>query len=180
MKRILLVLIIATFITACSSANSLPAPTEPAVNFPTISPSSLPLCKSDDLKSSSNSNEGSGAVVIGLTLTNIKKHQCVLLNPPQATLLDTNRSKIKLQLDEKALLTQVNPNPAMIVIGPTESVIVTIIWKNYCKTQPVNIVRLEIDKDKFVEVEYKSLSLPSCLAKDEPSTISVIPYSYPP
>ncbi len=180
MKQILIVLIIATIISACSRANSLPAPTEPAVNFPTISPSSLPLCKSNDLKNSSNSNEGSGTVVMGLTLTNITKHQCVLLNPPQVTLLDTNRSKIKLQLDANALLTQVNPIPAMIVIGPTESVIVTIIWKNYCKTQPAHILRLEIDKDKFLEVEYKSLSLPKCLVKDEPSTISVVPYSYPP
>lgn len=181
MKRFLVILLLTTLAAACTRAASSPPPTEAILNFPILSPGSIPLCQPSDLETSSNSNGATGAIVMGVTFTNKAKNSCTLSNPPQASLLDTSNTPLDLRTVAVPLV-QTPPAPALMQLAPGESAIVTLIWRNFCLVPPAEglILRLELTKDQNLDVEMKGLAAPHCDAKNEPSTISVELYSVPP
>jgi hypothetical protein len=119
--------------------------------------------------------------VLGVTLTNQIKGPCTLSNPPQASLLDSSGQPIDLQT---TIISpeQTPPAPALMKLAPGESAIASLVWRNYCQLPNTDglILRLELAKDQNLDVEMKALALPRCDAKEEPSTITVAPYSVPP
>ena len=181
MKRMLLILILSVIITACSRAASSSQPTQPAANFPTVAPDELPLCKSTDLQTSSNSNPADGAIILGVTLTNSSKNLCTLSNPPIASLVDEGNKTIEIK-NVVTLPAQAKPASALIQLGPGDSVIGTLIWRNYCQNPDIKIRKLllNLGKDQILTIEMKIQTIPRCDAKNEPSTINVGPYSVPP
>lgn len=181
MKKLILILMLAIVISACSRAASSPAPTEPALDFPTTSPGSLPRCLPSDLEASSNSNGANGAIILGVTLTNISKSPCTLSNPPQASLLSASNEALDLQTIEVSP-EQTPPAPALMPLAPGESAIMTLVWSNICKAPPADGInlRLELSKDQSLDVKMKILAELRCDAENEASTITVAPYSIPP
>ena len=73
-KLALLVFLVIFIITACGNNDSKPLPTQPAANFPTLAPDTLPLCQSSDLDESSNADSSANKVVMGMTLINKTQH----------------------------------------------------------------------------------------------------------
>jgi hypothetical protein len=181
MKRLLMILLLTTLITACSRAASSPPLTEPPLNFPTLSPGALPLCQPSDLETSSNFNKTTDTIILGVTLTNKTKNLCTLSNPPQTTLIDARNKPLDLQIVDTSP-SQTPPAPALMQLAPNSSAIVTLVWRNFCQIPPAAslILRLELAKDQNLDVEMKMLAEPACDTKNEPSTIIVAPYSVPP
>jgi hypothetical protein len=182
MKRLFLTtLLIITLMTACTRAASDSPPTALPQNFPNPAPGSTPLCQPADLQISSNSTGATGVLVLGLTLTNKSKNPCALANPPQMTLLNASAQPLDVQTSE-APGDQTPPAPAQMELAPSESAIISLIWRNYCQSLPDNslTLRLELATEKNLEVVTSVLSIPRCAATDEPSTLTVAPYSYPP
>ena len=166
---------------ACTRAASQSQPTEPALNFPTLSPNEVPLCQPADLQTSSNSNGDASGVVMGMTLTNQSKQICKLSNPPQTRLLDASNKPLELVgVDTAPAMTP--PASDVMQIAPGENTIVTLVWQNYCQPAPVEpvIVRLELEKDQNLDIAIHLSTVPGCQDKKKPSTISVAPYSAPP
>ncbi|MCX6082974.1 MAG: DUF4232 domain-containing protein [Chloroflexi bacterium] len=181
MKKLLLIFLLSTLMVACNRAASSPPATQPAVNFPTIAPESLPICQPSDLQTSSNSNNADGAIILGVTLTNKTKNICTLANPPLASLLDEQKKLIDLK-DIYQSQIQTPPAPALVALEPGESVIGTLIWSNYCQLPPAKsqILRLELGKGRTLDIEITTLATPVCADKNRASTINVGPYSIPP
>jgi hypothetical protein len=181
MKRLIIILLLTIVTSACSRAASSPLPTEPALDFPTTSPNAQPRCSASNLEASSNSNGANGAIILGVTLTNISQTPCTLSNPPQASLLNASSEPLDLQTVEVSP-EQTPPAPALMQLAPGESAIMTLIWSNICKAPPddgINL-RLELSKDQNLDVKMKINAKPRCDAENEASTITVAPYSIPP
>ena len=183
-----MILLLVTLSAACSRAASLPAPTQPALDFPILTASPVAQCQTSDLKTSSNFAETGGAIVLGVTLTNILQNPCELTNPPQASVVelplrgvDASGKALDLQpVDIPA--AQTPPAPALMQLAPGESAIVSLVWRNYCQELPAGGVglRLQLAPAQALEVELKGLAAPRCDSLVEPSTLTVAPYSFPP
>jgi Protein of unknown function (DUF4232) len=166
---------------ACSRAASSTPPTEPALNFPTLAPGSLPLCQPADLDISPNSENSNGELVMGVSLTNNTKQICALSNPPHIRLLDGNKNPIDLHaLDASG--AQTPPVPAFMQIAPGENVIVTVIWQNYCQPTSIKSVflSLALANDQSMDIGVNTGAVPDCTSANEASTLLVEPYSSPP
>ena len=182
MKRcILLVLLILIFTTACGHSDSSPLPTQPAANFPTLAPDTLPLCQLTDLDTSSNADNAPNKVVMGMTLTNKSQHICILSNPPKASLLDKNKKPLELQtLNLSAAL---NPQaPALLQLTPGGIVIFTLAWQNYCQPAAMQelTLRLVLSNGQNLDDILNISATPACTDKNKPSTIAIGPFSAPP
>lgn len=188
MKRLLMILLLTMLSPACSRAASLPPPTQPALDFPIVTSSPVAQCQTSDLKTSSNFAETGGAIVLGVTLTNVSKNPCELTNPPQASVVElplrvVDASGKDLDLQILAIpAAQTPPAPALIQLAPGESVIVSLVWRNYCQALPAEGLglRLQLAPAQVLEVELDVVAAPRCDSKSEPSTLSVAPYSFPP
>jgi len=167
--------------SACSRSASSPPPTQPAVNFPTIAPESIPPCVPEDLETSSNTNGTPESFTLGVTLTNRSKNICRLSNPPQISLLSTEGKPIELIIKAITVI-QTPPAPATIQLVPSQAVIITLIWQNYC--QPLKnsnlILRLKLVPNQDLDIKMKLQTLPVCQTKSDPSVLLIAPYSVPP
>jgi hypothetical protein len=181
MRRLLIFLLLSILAAACNGAASSTHPSEPALNFPTLAPDSLPLCRTPDLDFSSNSNQTTDGLVMGITLTNNTKQICTLSNPPQIKLLDENKNPIDLHALD-ASPAQTPPVPALMQLAPGENAILTLIWQNYCQKAPLEsaYLRLALSNGQILDVDIKIGAAPDCTAANKPSTILVVPYSAPP
>ena len=182
MKRLLLITLLTISLTlACTRAASDSPSTALPENFPSPAPGSTPLCQPADLQISSNSTGATGALVLGMTLTNKSKNPCALANPPQATLLNGSAQPLDVQTSNTPG-NQTPPAPAQMVLAPDESAILTLVWRNYCQPLPNDslTIHLELTSGQNLEVVTSVLSVPRCDAKNEPSTVAVAPYSSPP
>ena len=94
MKRLLAIALLVILSTGCSRSAPTPPPTEPAANFPTPAPESLPLCSPADLNTSANHSGEDGTIVLGVTLINKSKSFCALANPPAVSLLEAEKIPI--------------------------------------------------------------------------------------
>jgi hypothetical protein len=182
MKRLLLITLLTIALTAaCTRAASDSPPTALPLNFPRPAPGSTPLCQPADLQISSNSTSETGTLVLGITLTNQSKNPCALANPPQTTLLDDSGQPLDVQASSTPG-DQTPPAPAQMELAPGESAILSLVWQNYC--QPLLndslTIRLGLSVGQDLEIVTMLLSPPRCEAKNEPSTVTVAPYSYPP
>ncbi len=181
-KRLLLItLLTITLTTACTRAASNSPPTELPINFPSPAPGSTPLCQPADLQTSSNSIETGEALLIGLTLTNQTKNPCALTNPPQVALLAGANQPLQTQLTAMSA-SQTPPAPAELQLAPGESVIISLVWNNYCQPLPNDhlSIRLALSATQNLDVATRILAAPRCDAKNAPSLLKVAPYSYPP
>jgi hypothetical protein len=180
-RRLFLFCFLLFLLSACTRPASDSPPTELPLNFPSPAPGSTPLCQPADLQTSSNSNASADGVVLGLTLTNQTKNPCALANPPQVTLLDDSRQPLELQTLGMAPV-QTPPAPLEIQLAPGESVIVSLIWRNYCQPLPERSLTIHLRLSETLKVESltKLLAEPRCAAETEPSTLAIAPYSYPP
>lgn len=181
MRRLVLLSLSIFLLSGCTRAASAPPPTEPALNFPTANPAGTPLCQPADLKTSSNFNDAGGEIVLGVTLTNQSKNPCALSNPPQPSLIDANSQPLDVQIS--ALPSdQTPPAAAFMQLAPGESVIMTLVWRNFCQTLPGDslIIRLNLADEKNLEIFINLLKVPNCEVKTDPSTALVATYSYPP
>jgi len=151
------------------------------LNFPEISTDSIPLCKPSDLETSSNYNEVQGKVLLGITLINKSKSPCTLANPPQVSLLDKERKSLGIT-SIKSTFVQTPVAPRLVTIAPDESEIVSLIWQNYCQPPSGDdfIIQFVFAQNQTLDVTMKVLASPGCTAKDEPSTVTISPYSVPP
>jgi hypothetical protein len=181
MKRMLLIFLMTTLTVACTRAASNPAPTEPALNFPSPVPGNIPLCQAAELQTSSNSLEASGTVTLGVTLTNQSKNPCTLSNPPQVSLLDGNGEDLKLGTAVSPAV-QTPPAPNIILLAPAESVIMTLIWRNFCQTLPTDslILHLALSEKQVLDVKMQTPGKPGCDTPDQASSLKIAPYSSPP
>lgn len=120
--------------------------------------------------------------MLGITLTNQSKNPCALSNPAQITLLDSDNKPLKVQVSIIPADTQTPPASAQTEIASGESVILSLVWRNYCQplTKDSLTIRLALSAEQNVDVIMKLLSEPRCDAKNEPSTLTIAPYSYPP
>ena len=181
-KRLLLItLITITLVAACSRAASDSPPTALPLNFPSPAPGSTPLCQSSDVQISSNSTGATGALVLGITLTNKSKNPCALANPPQTTLLNDSGQPLDVQTSSTPG-DQTPPAPPQMELAPGENAIISLIWRNYCQPLPNDslTIRLGLAAGQTLDVVTSVLSVPRCDAKNEPSTVTIAPYSYPP
>jgi hypothetical protein len=119
-----------------------------------------------NLQTSSNSTGATGALMLGITLTNKSKNPCALTNPPQVTLLNGSREPLDVQVSD----------------APGKNAIASLVWRNACQPLPNDslTMRLELSAGQNLDVVTQLLSEPRCDAKTEPSTLTVAPYSYPP
>jgi hypothetical protein len=181
MKKRTFILLLILLTSACSRAASSTQPTEPALNFPTISPDNIALCTSADLATSANSNGTPESIAMGVTLTNQSKNICMLLNPPQISLFNADDKPIVLTTRD-ILAVQTPPAPAMIQLAPSQSVIISMIWQNYCQPVKTNdlIMHLNLAEDQHVEVKMKLQTMPGCQDQASLSLLSIAPYSIPP
>ena len=181
MKRMLLILLITSLTVACTRAASSSAPTEPALNFPSPVPGNIPLCQAAELQTSSNSLEASGAVTLGVTLTNQSKNPCTLSNPPQVSLLNGSGEDLKVETTV-SLAVQTPPAPNIILLAPAESVIMSLIWRNFCQTLPTDslILRLTLSEKQALEVKMQTTNKPGCDTSGQASNLTIAPYSSPP
>ncbi|HEY3310141.1 MAG TPA: DUF4232 domain-containing protein [Anaerolineales bacterium] len=181
MKRLALILFLLIFTAGCSFAGGQPSATEPALNFPDLSPTSISRCTPVDLQTSSNFTNADGSIILGVSLINNTKKPCTLSNPPLASLLDADKKQLDLQMLEISP-EQTPPAAALMKLTPGESAIVTLIWQNYCLEKVAGdlVLRLELAKDQYLDVGMDVPLRPKCSSKTEPSTMTVAPYSYPP
>jgi hypothetical protein len=181
MKRLLLVTLLTFLLAACTRAASDSSSTALPLNFPSPAPGMTPLCQPVDLQTSSNSTNAIDTLVLGITLTNISKNPCALSNPPQATLLNDSRQPLNVQTSSMPG-DQTPPAPAQMELRPGESAIVSLIWSNACQPLPNDslTIHLELSTGKNLDVVTSIPSVPRCNTKNEPSTLTVAPYSYPP
>lgn len=197
-RKSLLLSVLFLFLTACTRPVGGVAPTALPVDFPSPAPGSTPLCQPTDLDVSSNSIGATGALMIGVTLTNKSKNPCALANPAQITLLDSDNKLLEVKTSNspadpagdpagergasRGASSQTPIPSAQMELHAGESAILTLVWRNYC--QPLSkdqlTVRVELTEKKNLDVPMQLLSEPPCDAKNEPSTLMVGPYSYPP
>ena len=151
------------------------------MNFPSPAPGSTPLCQPADLQTSSNSTGATGALMLGITLTNKSKNPCALTNPPKVTLLNDSQEPLDVQVSD-APGDQTPPATSQMELAPGESAIVSLVWRNACQPLPNDslTMRLELSAGQNLDVISKLLSEPRCDNKTEPSTLMIAPYSYPP
>jgi len=180
-KRLFLPVLSAILLAGCTRPAGGVAPTELPLNFPSPAPGSTPFCQSADLGVSSNSIGATGALMLGITLTNNSKNPCALANPPQITLLDDGNKPIEIQI-ANIPNGDATPAPAQMELGTGESAILSLVWRNYCQPLPKDklIVRLALAAEQNLDVAMDLLSEPRCDAKTEASTLTIAPYSYPP
>ena len=180
-RKILLFGFLLFLLCACTRAASDSPPTALPLNFPKPAPGSTPLCQTADLQTSANFTEATGDLVLGVTLTNQSKNPCALANPPQTTLLNGSGQLLDVQTSSPPG-NQTPPAPPQMELAPGESAIISLIWRNYCQPFPNNglTIRLKLSTGQSLEIVSRALSAPRCDAKNEPSTVTVAPYSYPP
>lgn len=181
MKRFPLIFLLVILVAGCNRAASSPPATQPALNFPTPNPSSLPPCLTTDLATSANFNIENGDIVMGVTLTNKSKNRCTLSNPPQVSLLEGG----KIPLDLKSEVLEANQTPAaptLLQLQSGDSAIASVNWHNYCQAQPADglSLRLTLADGQNLDVKLDLPSKPNCAAGQQVSTLLVVPYSYPP
>jgi hypothetical protein len=182
MKRMLLIFLISALTAACTRSASSPVPTEPALNFPSPVPGSIPVCQASNLQTSSNSLGASGAITMGVTLTNQSKNPCTLSNPPQVRLLNANGEALKVESTVSPAV-QTPAAQSIILLAPTESVILSLVWRNFCQTLPSEsvILHLELSEKQELEIKMQMPSAePQCDASDQTSSLTITPYSFPP
>ena len=77
---------------------------------------------------------------------------------------------------------QTPPAPALVALGNKDSVIVSLVWSNYCLPIPGGMlnIRLTLADDKYIEVPLKLPGEPGCDSKEKPSMVIIAPYSNPP
>ena len=179
-RKSLLFSLLIILLAACTRAASDTPPTELPVNFPSPMPGSTPLCQPADLGISSNSIGATGALMLGVTLTNKSKNPCALANPPQVTLLDDKGQPLKVQ--ESSASDDQTPASPQMELHPGESAIASLAWRNYCQPLPNDSLnlRFELSTGSNLDVAMSLLSEPRCDSKSDPSTLIAAPYSYPP
>ena len=173
MKRIFILLIFSSVLmSACTRLVSTPAP-EPSLT------GGIRSCTAADLQTSSSSNGASGAIVLGVTLLNQSKSPCALVGPPEVTLTDGSRP---LDVEILPAEDQTQPAPAGLTIAPGESAVAILLWRNYCAQAPKNgaTIHLVLPSGESLEIKTDIMAIPRCDVKDQPSTLTVNPYSYPP
>lgn len=186
MKSIFAIALVIVLCTACSqaatsAATTTPVPSQPAANFPTLAPETVPLCQVADLETSTNSSGASDLVALGVTLTNISKSTCKLTNPPQAILLSDGTQTMHLDV-HKIDPKQTPPAPEFVQLAPASSVIASMLWQNFCQETKTGdfVLRLDLSGEQFLNVSLKLPVIPDCLDKNQPSSMIVTPYSIPP
>lgn len=158
-----------------------PAPTPIFSPLPGLSSTQdLHPCRAADLRTSSNSNGATGAIVLGVTIVNTSTGTCTLENPPQVSLLADGQA-LAVQIIPAAS-EEATPGPATLSVSPGESVIAILVWRNYCATVLPDgpLVRLTLPKGEQLEVASNAQAVPHCDSASDPSTLTVNPYSYPP
>ncbi len=160
--------------SACTRPASIldpqPAPTD-----------ELRLCAAADLQTSSSSNDAGGSIVLGVTLVNASESPCILAGPPQVT-LTANGQPLEIETLQADTEPVASPAPAALRIAPGESAIAILVWENYCGETLADgpTIHLGLTTDEALEIKAEGTATPQCAAKNEPSTLTVYPYSYPP
>jgi hypothetical protein len=178
-------LLLAFTLSACvrtASAAPTPAPRSalpaPQATF-TAAQSSQP-CRPADLETSSNSSAANEAVTIGVTLMNRTGYACQLQGAPQVELLGADDNPLPIQYTA-ATLNQTPPIPTTLNITPGESAIVSMIWSNACPPLSQKIsLRLTLANGETLAIAPANIPAPPCSDKNQPATLTVSPYSYPP
>jgi len=181
MKRLSLIVFTIFLTVGCTRAASTPIPTGQPLNFPTQSLADIVLCQPADLQTSSNSIGATGSVILGFTLTNTSKTPCALSTPAQVTLLTASGETIKVQMVDNPDI-QTPSAESRLVLAPAASKIISVIWRNYCQSLPVDslIVRIGLSEKENLENHLKISAAPHCDARAEASTMIIMPYSDPP
>jgi hypothetical protein len=144
------------------------------------------LCGASDLQSSSNTIDATSAVVLGVTLVNISKSPCVLAGFPQVTLLGDGQTLdlqyVESQPDQPPAADATPSSEAQLTVSPTESALFILKWGNYCgetlKDSPV--IHLVLAYGESVDIKTDITTIPRCDAPNNPSKLTINPYSYPP
>jgi Protein of unknown function (DUF4232) len=140
-------------------------------------------CAATDLQTSSSSNGTAGSVVLGVTLINQSGASCALGGQPHITLSDhPNTPGAGGQPLDVRIEAAPGVPPASLSIAPGESVIAILTWSNYCgaalKDGPT--IHLALQAGESLDIPTAAEAVPRCTAQNEPSTLTVNPYSYPP
>lgn len=182
MKNYIWFLSFCLILSSCApSANSTPSPTEPVVNFPTVSPDTLPVCTTADLGISSNSTPNSNNLVIGVTFTNKTKTACALSNFPVININDDSGKPLAIRIKNDKSVQTIN-QPTLIGLAPSDNIILSMSWQNYCLQAPIKTITLQIElaKGKTIEATVNIAGPPACVSRKDPSVLNITPYSYPP
>jgi len=174
MKRTILVILILFLTSACTRAAS-------TLDLQPTLTDELRLCNAADLQPSSNSNDAGGSIVFGVTLVNTSGSLCILAGPPQVTLTG-NGEPLKIEYLQADMEPVASPAPAALRIAPGESAIAILVWENYCGETLASgpTIYLGLTTEETLEIKADAAAIPQCVAKNQPSTLSVYPYSYPP
>lgn len=174
MKPIFLLLIsCALLLGACTRPISTAAPEAASTAGGTRA------CGAADLQTSSNSNDANGTIVLGVTLVNISKSPCALEGLPQVTLSD-GQKPLDVQITQAG--DQTPPVPSGLTVAAGESAVVILVWGNYCgpSLKDGATLQLVLANGETLKVKAEAAAVPHCDAKDQPSTLTVNPYSFPP
>lgn len=173
MKRLTLFALILLLSSACTREASGPA----LEASPT---SGTRLCAALDLQTSSNSNGATGAIQIGVTLVNASKSPCIVIGPPPVSLLKAGRP-LGVQIVQTPA-DQTPPAPAALNLAPGNSLIVILVWRNYCAAPLAGgpSIHLALTMDQALDIPVDAQAVPPCDAPGQPSTLTVNPYSFPP
>lgn len=166
-------------LTACNATGTA-TPENPARNFPTADPNSIALCKPADLKTSSNHTPTNGSITIGISLTNQTKAPCSLVNPPQISLISENKAWSPEIINDQKTITPTLPG--LISLSSGESVIISILWQNYCISAATTDLpfELKLSENEGIKINISTSAAPSCVDKKAPNEIIILPYSFPP
>jgi hypothetical protein len=179
MKKVLIGILLLVLTAGCAKAPLTEQPARPGANFPTAAPETLPLCFPEDLSTSSNHSRENGTIVLGVTLTNKSNAICTLANPPVVNLLEASQIPIDVHPQE---LTAGEVPPALVALPTGESVILSLIWQNYCLTPLTGALtlRLGLAGGKSLDVKMDLPKAPACPPGQQNAALLVAPYSYPP
>ena len=175
MKRIGLLFITLLLATCgCTRAASTSAPQSVATAGGTR------LCAAADLRTSSNSNDASGSIQIGVTLVNVSQTACLVIGPPPVTMMGNGRV-LDLQIIQ-APSDQTPPAPPAVMVAPGNSIVAILLWSNYCGGALAGgpTLHLALTTDQGLDIPLEPQAVPDCTAQNQPSTLTINPYSFPP
>lgn len=178
MKHLVILALTIFLLTACELQAST---AQPGQNPFTPAPEAR-LCTAADLQASSNAHDSPDALALGVTLVNGSGTPCSLQNPAQVTLLDAGSP-----LDVQIIQAQAGPDelgvpPESLAVSPGESAVLVLEWRNACGETIQNglTLLLSLPGGERLEIETDVPAVPRCTSPDNPSTLIVNPYSYPP
>lgn len=162
-------------LTLTAAPTITPLPTFPVAAAP---------CQSSDLRSELFTGGATGSIVLVISVVNVSESICALQGPPDVQLLDQDKAPLDVTYfpwTEWASSAQNGPDD-QIGIGPQETIVVRMMWRDWYKfAGQAIVVRLNLFSGTgFLENETKVFACEGCTYPDFNSWVMVSPFGRSP